>query len=179
MPTSRRALDDPTTVQAIVGLLAEVNRTINRLIGSDLSDTSNANSSPWLDNTLVDPGAPYVQECPRTRLTGFHASNSSASTSCCDIGSCEGAPATGEDSEEVDEPEPERWYVVLVGREPGVYQGSDSLTSNVYGIPNSMVRKCRSREEAVSLYNHKLHVAGVVRVTLEREVLNPEYDSLV
>ncbi|KDR72066.1 hypothetical protein GALMADRAFT_213514 [Galerina marginata CBS 339.88] len=58
-----------------------------------------------------------------------------------------------------------KWYAVVVGRRPGVYRGSASITSNVQRISGSQVLRCGTEAEAEELFNAALDAGQVEKVT--------------
>ncbi|KAJ7112731.1 hypothetical protein C8R44DRAFT_882481 [Mycena epipterygia] len=53
------------------------------------------------------------------------------------------------------------WYVVCVGRKPGLYPSSHEANDQVLGVPHQFRRKKSGRAEALAFYRAK-HVAGQV-----------------
>ncbi|KDR65662.1 hypothetical protein GALMADRAFT_148485 [Galerina marginata CBS 339.88] len=68
-----------------------------------------------------------------------------------------------EDSEPADEA---KFYAVLVGRQPGVFHGSDTLKANTEGIPGAQICKFDTEQEAISTFRAALMARKVERVTL-------------
>ncbi|KAJ6527599.1 hypothetical protein DFH09DRAFT_1328071 [Mycena vulgaris] len=54
------------------------------------------------------------------------------------------------------------WHVVCIGREPGLYASAELTTDQVRGIPNQLLQKKSSRQEALNFYRYK-HQAGQVQ----------------
>jgi len=81
------------------------------------------------------------------------------------------------DAAEYSEHEPElrdnRWYAVLVGRNPGVFNGPAPI-SNVSGIPGNSFLRFGSKQLAQAAYDEALEHGEVVRVThvVNRETLS-------
>ncbi|KAJ7127930.1 hypothetical protein C8R44DRAFT_733333 [Mycena epipterygia] len=53
----------------------------------------------------------------------------------------------------------EVWYVVIRGREPGLYRTHDEANAQTNGVPNQWQQKKRSRREAIAWYRDH-YVAG-------------------
>ncbi|KAJ7858790.1 hypothetical protein B0H13DRAFT_2571223 [Mycena leptocephala] len=57
------------------------------------------------------------------------------------------------------------WYVVAVGREPGLFISSDEAEDQVKGVPNFCREKKKSRREALDFYRHKYEHREVMKLT--------------
>ncbi|KAF8169709.1 hypothetical protein K438DRAFT_1983095 [Mycena galopus ATCC 62051] len=53
------------------------------------------------------------------------------------------------------------WWVVFVGREPGIYATVDEANAQVLGVPSQQYRRHKSKREALDFYSAK-HEAGDV-----------------
>ncbi|TEB36920.1 hypothetical protein FA13DRAFT_1787219 [Coprinellus micaceus] len=142
--SSNPALNDPATVQAIVSLLAQVNDTITRLI--NLSNTAIAAPS---SNTN---GGEAAEKAARAEGGNTMDPDNAALSPQNDTRELDVPCIVTEDSVAVTAPraESERWYAVIVGRQPGVHRGYGSIEQDVYEIPKSIVRMRHSYEEAVN-----------------------------
>ncbi|PPQ88158.1 hypothetical protein CVT26_012707, partial [Gymnopilus dilepis] len=69
-------------------------------------------------------------------------------------------------SDTITKEEQHRWYAVVVGRDPGVFNGSSSITSNVQRIPGAQVVKCISEAEARQIFETALDAGQVEKVEL-------------
>ncbi|KAF8883131.1 hypothetical protein BD779DRAFT_1674669 [Infundibulicybe gibba] len=71
-------------------------------------------------------------------------------------------------------PPTDRWYLVTVGRTPGVFRGAHNITANVSGIPGGCVEQYPSRELAEVAYIAALDAGLVVQVEIHitRRVVN-------
>ncbi|KAF9462995.1 hypothetical protein BDZ94DRAFT_1309110 [Collybia nuda] len=59
----------------------------------------------------------------------------------------------------------ERWYLVTVGRNPGVFRGSSGLMENVHNISGGNPTRFKTELEARSAYSIALEAGVVQRVT--------------
>ncbi|KAJ7818922.1 hypothetical protein B0H13DRAFT_2454194 [Mycena leptocephala] len=57
------------------------------------------------------------------------------------------------------------WYVVAVGREPGIFISHDEAEDQVKGVPNFCREKKKSRREALDFYRHKYEHHEVMKLT--------------
>ncbi|KAJ6575725.1 hypothetical protein DFH09DRAFT_1311778 [Mycena vulgaris] len=57
------------------------------------------------------------------------------------------------------------WYVVIVGREPGMYRSSTEADAQVNGVPGQFRQKKASRVEALSFYRSKFNTGEVTKLT--------------
>ncbi|KAJ7707187.1 hypothetical protein B0H16DRAFT_1746581 [Mycena metata] len=57
------------------------------------------------------------------------------------------------------------WYVVIVGREPGMYLSSTEADDQVKGVPNMSRLKKSSRREALDFYRHQYNHHEVMKLT--------------
>ncbi|KAJ7607987.1 hypothetical protein B0H17DRAFT_1199197 [Mycena rosella] len=57
------------------------------------------------------------------------------------------------------------WYVVVVGREPGLYGSSVETDAQVNGIPNQFRRRKTSRREALDFYRQEYNAGRVDKIT--------------
>ncbi|KAF8209554.1 hypothetical protein K438DRAFT_1753897 [Mycena galopus ATCC 62051] len=60
------------------------------------------------------------------------------------------------------------WWVMFVGREPGLYTTVDEANAQVLGVPGQQYRKHKSKREALDFYKAK-HEAGEVCKWVELE----------
>ncbi|KAJ7896407.1 hypothetical protein B0H14DRAFT_3425775 [Mycena olivaceomarginata] len=58
------------------------------------------------------------------------------------------------------------WYVVYVGREPGLYTTVEEADFQIKGVPGQQYRRCANKAEALALYTAK-HIAGEVDKLVE------------
>ncbi|KDR73874.1 hypothetical protein GALMADRAFT_141646 [Galerina marginata CBS 339.88] len=72
------------------------------------------------------------------------------------------------------DPETPSWYAVVVGRTPGVVEGSLTIEANVKQIPGAHVARFSTKEAAIDYFNGALNLGQVVRVTYieDRQTLN-------
>ncbi|KAJ7077657.1 hypothetical protein B0H15DRAFT_954950 [Mycena belliarum] len=56
------------------------------------------------------------------------------------------------------------WYVVIRGREPGLYGSSVDADTQVNGIPGQYRQKKTSRVEALSYYRHRYNAGDVDKI---------------
>ena len=93
----------------------------------------------------------------------------------------------GTDSSSLEE---ERWYAVIIGRNPGVYNGSwepphclrarihisvrHNIAANVSGVPGGFARRYATQDLAQGAYNEALDGGEVTRVTyiISKQVLS-------
>ncbi|KAJ3550605.1 hypothetical protein NMY22_g374 [Coprinellus aureogranulatus] len=61
---------------------------------------------------------------------------------------------------------PVKWYAILVGREPGVYRGSEGVAANLKGVPDNQHKVFGTEQEAVAFYDEALRDGKVIRVTI-------------
>ncbi|KAJ7242212.1 hypothetical protein C8J57DRAFT_1244095 [Mycena rebaudengoi] len=57
------------------------------------------------------------------------------------------------------------WHVVLVGREPGMYQSVGTATDLVLGVPNASRKKKADRVEALTYYRNNYNAQKVQKLT--------------
>ncbi|KAJ6566708.1 hypothetical protein B0H19DRAFT_1257900 [Mycena capillaripes] len=57
------------------------------------------------------------------------------------------------------------WYVVCVGRQPGLYFNSLEADEQVKGVPNQFCQKKTSRREALDFYHYKFDRNEVKKLT--------------
>ncbi|KAF8065140.1 hypothetical protein FPV67DRAFT_1671424 [Lyophyllum atratum] len=60
-----------------------------------------------------------------------------------------------------------RWYAVIVGRNPGVHRGSYHVGANTSGIPGGFAQRYASELTAQAAYNAALASGSVYRVTFD------------
>ncbi|KAF8070013.1 hypothetical protein FPV67DRAFT_1667912 [Lyophyllum atratum] len=65
------------------------------------------------------------------------------------------------------QPRRSRWYVVTLGRNPGVFSDSLHLNPNMTGISGATAQSYKTKAEATKAYNDALRDGRVVRVTEE------------
>ncbi|KAF5367335.1 hypothetical protein D9615_010288 [Tricholomella constricta] len=72
------------------------------------------------------------------------------------------------------------WYVVKVGREPGVFRGSTGIMDNVNGISGANPERYTTEQDALNVYEKALAAGFVAKVTSvsTRTVLSP-YDASI
>ncbi|KAJ7891643.1 hypothetical protein B0H14DRAFT_3428429 [Mycena olivaceomarginata] len=58
------------------------------------------------------------------------------------------------------------WYVVYVGREPGLYTTVEEADFQIKGVPGQQYRRRANKAEALALYTAK-HIAGEVEKLVE------------
>jgi len=68
----------------------------------------------------------------------------------------------------------DRWYVVFIGRDPGIFAGLHNVMQNVSGIPGGQYRRQPTQQVAQAVYEEALDNGQVVCVTYElsRETLS-------
>ncbi|KAF8869514.1 hypothetical protein CPB84DRAFT_1755013 [Gymnopilus junonius] len=59
-----------------------------------------------------------------------------------------------------------RWYAVVVGRNPGIFQGSTDIPSNIDRIPGGLALKFETEAEARAKFDDRLRAGLVKRVNL-------------
>ncbi|KAG6915877.1 hypothetical protein DXG01_009454 [Tephrocybe rancida] len=74
-------------------------------------------------------------------------------------------PAYTELQTSTDVPPELRWYVVYIGRQPGVFQGLDVVTNNTSGISGKSFQHCKSELHGCALLKQAVSDKKVARVT--------------
>ncbi|KAF8954075.1 hypothetical protein BDZ97DRAFT_2078483 [Flammula alnicola] len=59
-------------------------------------------------------------------------------------------------------PPESRWYAITVGRNPGIFQGSQYVTSNIERIPGGQAVRCENESQARNVFDHHLR-SGLVK----------------
>ncbi|KAJ6543672.1 hypothetical protein B0H10DRAFT_2218717 [Mycena sp. CBHHK59/15] len=75
-----------------------------------------------------------------------------------------GVPQTPDEVEAAHPPspnDPQSWYVVIVGREPGLYTNSDAADMQTTGIPNQFRQRKTGLREALAFYRNKYEAGKV------------------
>ncbi|KAJ6547987.1 hypothetical protein DFH09DRAFT_1087450 [Mycena vulgaris] len=57
------------------------------------------------------------------------------------------------------------WYVVIVGREPGLYNSSVAADAEVNGVPGQFRQKKASRVEALAFYRNRYNDSAVAKIS--------------
>ncbi|KAJ7862583.1 hypothetical protein B0H14DRAFT_2575250 [Mycena olivaceomarginata] len=58
-----------------------------------------------------------------------------------------------------------QWYVVCVGRRPGLYSSYQDADDQVRGVPNQLRKRKDSRQEALLYYRSQFRTGGCERVS--------------
>ncbi|KAJ6517578.1 hypothetical protein DFH09DRAFT_1098968 [Mycena vulgaris] len=59
----------------------------------------------------------------------------------------------------------QHWYVVIVGREPGLYNSSVAADAEVNGVPGQFRQKKASRVEALAFYRNRYNDSAVAKIS--------------
>ncbi|KAJ3499895.1 hypothetical protein NMY22_g19452 [Coprinellus aureogranulatus] len=145
---------------AVVRLMTQIHMTLNRLL-----DMNESESTASLIAAVPDiSGALAALDFP------IGVAGGDDSDAPCAVDPVAPSAAIVTDHEVRN---PHKWYVILVGRSPGVFRGSNGLMSNIGGISKNVHEIHDSREAAIPAYVSGVQEGKVLKVEFieSREVI--------
>ncbi|KAF8149058.1 hypothetical protein B0H34DRAFT_728251 [Crassisporium funariophilum] len=127
----------------------------------------------YLADGVINDNLRSVLESIDSQTSDLTLSDVSAPTSTPVSAKTSVAPAQESDANATNEG---RWYAVAVGRNPGVFRGSQNVTPNVERIPGGFATKHETEAQAKADFDVRLAAGQVQKVELviTRTTLTPE-----
>ncbi|KAJ6570823.1 hypothetical protein DFH09DRAFT_1312866 [Mycena vulgaris] len=160
-----QATSAPTPAQELAALVAQV---------ADLSQLALDLTAKCIDINqqlpivVASQVAAAVAELTRTFFFSFLCYTLAYLLAIADVEFVEGVAITPDALEALFPPgvgDYQSWYVVCIGREPGLYPSSEEADDQVTGVPHQFRRKKNGRQEALNFYRAKYVSGQVVKMT--------------
>ncbi|KAJ7871698.1 hypothetical protein B0H14DRAFT_3439407 [Mycena olivaceomarginata] len=174
MQTFTAANTAPSARDELAAVLATVNELVVRSAGLTSSIQALQIQLPALVDRLNMEATAHMVEATARRLDrlNIHHDDPAAPTEVVWVEAVAKTPAQVEAEHAAATDSSRPWWVVYVGREPGIYTSVEEADLQIKGVPNQQYRRRASKLEALALYKQRHHdglVAKMVEVIARAE----------